>query len=104
MRTVEHDGTEACVDASLCALKCTVVEVKSYRNGDSQIFDHTLNHSYDGGVAAHILSCTLGHTKNYGSLKLLRGLKDRLCPFEVVDVELTDGIMTVSRLVKHFLC
>ena len=104
VRTVEHDGAETCVDASLCAFKCSVVEVKSNRNSDTEFLDHAFNHANDGGVTAHILACTLGYAEDTGSLKLLSGLKNALGPFQVVDVELADSIMFGTCLVEHFLC
>ena len=104
VRAVEHDRAEAGVNAGLSSLKCAVVKVKSYRNGDSEVIDHSLYHSDDGCIAAHILSCALGYTENYGSVELLSSLKNCLCPLQIVDVELTDSIVAVASLVEHFLC
>ena len=104
VRTVEHDGGETSVDASLSAFKGAVVEVQSNRNCDMQILNHALYHANDGGITAHILACALGNTKDNRRLALLSGEKDSLCPFKVVDVELTNSVLAVASLVQHFFC
>ncbi len=103
VRTVEHNGREACVDASLCALKGAVVEVKSNGNGDIERIEHTVYHTYNSLVAAHILACALGNTEDNGRLQLLNSLKNCLCPLEVVDVDLSNSILAVTSLDKHIL-
>ena len=103
MRAVEHDGGEACVDASLCALKRAVIQMQSHRNGDVQLLNHTLDHANYGLVAGHVLACALRYTEDDRRLELLCGLQDRLCPLEIVDVELTYGILAGTSLVQHFL-
>ena len=104
MRAVEHDGGETCIDASLSALKGTVVEVQCNRNCDMQVLDHALYHANDGGITTHILACALRNTEDNRGLALLSGEKDSLCPFKVVDVELTYSVLAVASLVQHFFC
>ena len=100
--TVEHYGREACFDASLGCLIGTMVQVQSNGNRDLQILQHTVYHTNDGGVAAHILAGTLGYAENYGGLQLLCGEQNGLGPFQVVDVELTNGVVTFTSLGHHF--
>jgi hypothetical protein len=81
-----------------------VVEVQSDRNGDAEFFDHTVDHTDDGLVAAHVLAGTLRNTEDDRRVAFLCGEQDRLGPFEVVDVELTDSVVAGLCLVEHFLC
>ena len=104
VRTVEHYGREACLDTLKCALVRAVVKVESYGNGDAKTLDHTLNHTNDSLVAAHILACTLGYTENNGRVHLLRGEKNSLGPLKVVDIELANCIVAFFCFSKHFLC
>ena len=104
VRAVEHDGGEACVDASLSAFEGAVVKVQSNRNGDVKVLDHALYHADDGRVTAHILACALRNTEDNRRLALLCGEKDSLCPLKVVDVELTNSVLAVASLVQHFFC
>ena len=76
--------------------------MQSNGNGDVQFFEHTVNHAYNGLVAGHILACALGYTKDYRGVQLLSGLQDSLCPFQVVDVELTNCIMASFCFFQHF--
>ena len=104
MRAVKHNRGEACVDASLCALKSTVIEVESNGNCDIEFLKHTFNHAHNGLVAAHILACALGNAENNGRFKFFGGKKNSLCPFQIVDVELTYGVLAVAGFVQHILC
>ena len=104
VRTVEHNGGKAGVDALEAALVGAVVEVERDRNGDLHLPDHRTHHRGDGAEAAHILARALRDAENDRGTEFLRGLKDRLRPFEIVDVELTDGVFARHRLFKHFLC
>ena len=103
MRTIEHDGRESCVDASLSTLKGAVVEVKSNGNGDIESIEHTVYHTYNSLVAAHILACALGNTEDNRGLKLLNSLENCLCPLEVVDVDLSNSVLAVTSLDEHIL-
>ena len=102
--TVEHDGREACFDASLSAFVGAVVEVQSNRNRDLQGLQHAVYHANYGVVAAHVLACALGNTEDDRRVVLLSCEQDSLCPFEVIDVELTDSVFACLSLVQHFLC
>ena len=102
MRAVEHDGREACLDALLRAFIGAVVEVERYGNGDAELLDHRGDHTDDGLEAAHILACALGYAEDDGGFELLGGQQDRLGPLKVVDVELTDSIVTGLSFGEHF--
>ena len=104
VRAVEHDGREARFDALLSALIGAVIEVERYGNGDAELFDHTLDHTDDGLVAAHILARALGYAEDDRGFELLSGQQDRLGPLKVVDVELTDSIVTGLCFGEHFFC
>ena len=103
VRTIEHDGREACVDASLCSLKGTVVEVKSNRNSDVQAVHHSAYHSLYGLETAHIFTSAFGNTEDNRSLEFLNSLKYSLCPFKVVDVDLSNSILAVTCFDEHVL-
>ena len=81
-----------------------MIEVQSNRNGDAEGFVHCLDHFSNGLEAAHILSGTFGNTEDDRGVQLLRCEQNSLCPFEVVDVELTDSVLAVSCLVQHVFC
>ena len=104
MRTVKHNRREARLDAFLSAFVAAMVKVESNGNGDVKLLEHTVYHSYNGLIAAHILARALGNAENNRRLKLLGGLKYSLCPFKIVDVKLTDGVFTRLCFVKHILC
>ena len=104
VRAVEHYGGEACLDALVCALVGAVVKVNCYGNGDAETLDHTLNHTNDGLVAAHVLARALGYAENNRGLHFLSGEKDSLRPLEVVDIELAYCIVAFSCFKKHFFC
>ena len=102
MWTVKHYWWETCIDASLSSFKWTMVEVESNRNSNSEFFNHTLNHSDNCLITAHILACTLWYTENYRWIAFLSCKENSLCPFKVVDIELTNCILSFSCLCKHF--
>ena len=104
MRTVEHNGRKSGLNAAVATLVGAMVQVKRNRNGDLQFVDHRLYHIGNGLKAAHIFPCALGNAENDGRIEFLRGLQDRFRPFQVVDVELTYGIMAGFCFYKHFFC
>ena len=104
MRAVEHNRREARFDALLSAFIAAVVEVESNGNGDVKLLKHTVYHTHNGLVTAHIFARTLGNAENYGRLKLLGCLENSLCPFQIVDVELTYGVFARLCFCKHFFC
>ena len=77
--------------------------MKGNGNCDAESLDHTLNHTDDGLIAAHIFACTLGYAENNGGVHLLCGKKNGLGPFKIVDVKLANSIVARFCLVKHFL-
>ena len=104
MATVELNGGETGRDGFLGALIGAMVQMQRNGNRDVQLLNHGLDHRRNGGVAAHILGSAFAHTQNHGGVQLLSGRQDRLGPFQVVDVEMADGITAFNRLGQHFLC
>ena len=43
--TVEHNGRKSCLDTFHASIIGTVIQMKSYRNGNSHLFDHSGHHS-----------------------------------------------------------
>ena len=103
VRAVEHDRREARIDALVAAFIGAVVEVERHGNGDLELVDHRLDHVGDGLKTAHILARALAYAEDDGGVKLLRGEQDRFRPFEIVDVELADGIFARLCFCEHFL-
>ena len=104
VRSVEHDGGESGFDALVAGFISAVVQMQSNRNGDVQLFEHSVYHSNYGLITGHILSCALGNAEDDGRIQLLSRLKDGFRPLQIVDVELTDCIVAGFRLVEHFFC
>ena len=102
--SVEHDGRKSGFDTLVAGVISAVVQMQGNRNGDVQLFQHSVYHSYNGLIAAHVLSCALGNAEDNGRIQLLSRLKDGLRPLQVVDVELANRIMAGFRLVEHFFC
>ena len=101
---VKHDGAEARRDAGLSALIGAVVEVERNGNRDLELLEHTVDHADYGLVAAHIFACALGYAEDNGRIELLSRQENRLCPLEVVDVELSNRVVTGLCLCQHFFC
>ena len=91
-------------DAGFRALEGAVVKVQGNRDGDAELFEHPVDHADNGLVAAHILAGAFRNAEDNRRLELLGGEKDGFGPFQVVDVELADGIMAFTGLVQHILC
>ena len=102
--TVEHNRGEALLNALFGRLIAAVVEVQRNRNGDAELLDHAVDHADDGGVAAHVLAGALGYAQDNRGVILLRGEQDRLGPLQVVDVEVSNRVLTGLCLVQHFFC
>ena len=104
VRTIEHDGSKACLDAVIALIVSTVVQVQCNRNCDTQRFVHSLYHICNNLETGHILASAAGNAQDNRGVQLLCCVQDCLCPFQIVDVELTDCILAVSCLVHHILC
>ena len=104
VRTVEHDGGEAGVDAGLGALVGAVIQVQRHGNGDAQALIHGADHGGNGLEAGHILAGALGDAQDDRALHGLGLEQDALGPFQVVDVELPDAIVAVTCLEQHIGC
>ena len=102
VRTVEHNGGKACLYAFQASFIAAVVKMKGNRNRDVQLFDHTLNHTYDCFVSSHILAGSLGYAKDNRRIVFLCCQQDRLGPLKVIDVELSYCIMSCFCLFQHF--
>ena len=99
---VEHDAGEAGLQAGLGAFVAAVVQVQGHRHGDVQGLHHGLHHGGHGLVAGHVFARALGNAQDHRAVHLLRGEQDGLGPLQVVDVELTHGIVAVPGLFQHF--
>ena len=64
VRTVEHDWREACLDALVACVICAVIQMERYRNCDTEICIHCLNHRWNGIESCHIFAGTLWHTED----------------------------------------
>ena len=104
VRAVEHDGGEASLDAGIALIIGTVVQMQCNRNRDAQRFIHCLYHICNSLETGHVLAGTAGNAEDYRRVQLLCCVQDCLCPFQIVDIELTDCILAVSCLVHHILC
>ena len=104
VRTVEHDRSKASLDAVIALIVGAVIQMQSNRNGDTQRFVHSLYHICNNLETGHVLAGTAGNAQNYRRIQLLCSVQDCLCPFQIVDVELTDCILAVSSLLHHILC
>ncbi len=104
VRTVEHDGGEAGIDAGLGALVGAVIQVQSHGDGDAQALIHGADHGGDGLETGHILTGALGNTQDDRAVHGLSLEQDALGPFQVVDVELPDAVMAVTSLEQHIGC
>ena len=94
MRTVEHDRRETCFYAFQASFVAAVIQMQSNRNSNVQLFQHSVNHSYNSFVTCHIFSGTFGYTKDYRGVAFLCSLQNSFCPLKVVDVELSYCIVT----------
>ena len=95
---------ESGLDALVAGVVAAVIQMKGNGNGDVHLLKHSVYHSYNGLVTAHIFACTLRHTQNNRGVELLCSLQDSLCPLQVVDVELANRIVAGFCLVEHFFC
>ena len=73
--------------------------MKSNRNCNSKRLVHSLNHGCNCLETCHILTSTLRYTKDYRSIHLLCSKENRLSPFKVIDVELSDSIFAGKSFV-----
>ena len=102
MGTIKHDRCETCFYAFQASFIAAVVKVKCNRNSDVQFFQHTFNHTNNCFVTCHVFSCTFGYTKDNRGVEFLCGKQDCFCPLKVVNVELTNCIMTSFCFFQHF--
>ena len=71
------------------------------RNGDSEGFVHRLDHRGDDFEAAHVFARAFADAEDDRALLSFRFEENGFGPFEVVDVELSDGIMIVVGDTQH---
>ena len=60
MRTVKHNGREACLDTLIAPLKGTVIQMKRHRYVDIKILEQTVYHAHYRMISAHILAGAQG--------------------------------------------
>ena len=101
--TVDHNGSEAAVDAGLADFKiCAVVQMQS--NGKIRIdIQSSLNETLQLSTV-RILSCAGGSLEDNRGLLLSSSLGDGLYDLHVVYIECTDGIAAFICFLKHFSC
>ena len=73
-------------------------------NGDPEAFVERAYHGGDDFEPAHVLGGAFGNPEDDGALEGFSLEKDRLRPFEVVDVEVADGVMAGVGLFQHACC
>jgi hypothetical protein len=81
-----------------------VVEVKDDGDGDAEGFVKRADHRGDDFVAAHIFGGTHGNAEDDRALLGFGLEEDRFGPFEVVDVEMADGVVFVMGFLQHAGC
>ena len=79
-----------------------MIQMQSNRNGDVELFHHSVYHAHYSLITAHILARAFGYAQNYRRVQLLSRLKDRLGPLKVVDVELAYRVVAGFRFLQHF--
>ena len=98
---IEHDGGEAGGNAGLRTLIGAVIQMQGNGNGDAQALVHGLDHGSNGLETGHIFAGTLRNTEDDGGVHLLCSEQNALGPFQVVNVELTDGIVAIACFQQH---
>ena len=98
---IEHDGGEAGGNAGLRTLIGAVIQMQGNGNGDAQALVHGLDHGGNGLETGHIFAGTLRNTEDDGGVHLLCSEQNALGPFQVVNVELTDGIVAIACFQQH---
>ncbi len=78
--------------------------MQSNRNCDAKAFIHGFDHRGDRFESGHVFPSTAADAENHWRIELLGSEKHSLRPFEIVDVELTDGIMPIASQFKHSCC
>ena len=105
MRTIKHDGGETSLDALIASFIGSMIQMQSNRNSDVHFLNHRLYHSCYCTETGHILTSTLGNTKDNRALQFLCGCKDCLGPLQVIDIELAYCILAGLCFLKHlFSC
>ena len=101
VRAIEHDGSEASIDAGLARLEVwTMIEVQ--RDGDIVDFESSLYEMHEISMLC-ILACACGALQDDWGVQLSGCLRDALHDFHVVDIESTDCIFAFVCLLEHFL-
>ena len=99
--SVDHDGSEAAVDAGLAGFEVGAV-VQMQNDGDIGAANYGSLDQFDQIVVVRVGAGTLGNLEDNGSVLFLAGLSDALNDFHVVDVESTDGVAAVISFLEHF--
>ena len=100
--SVDHDGSEAAVNAGLAQLEgIAMVKVKS--DGQTGLNDGGLDQLHQIGV---ICICTgaLGYLKYQRSVEILRGFGDALHDLHIIYVESANSVSAIVSFFKHFFC
>ena len=97
---VDHDGSEAAVNAALAELKAVTV-VKMQADRQAGVRDCSLDKLDEIGVVG-VAARALGNLKDQRSVAFLGGLRDALDDLHVIDVKCADGVTAVVGFLKHF--
>ena len=98
---VEHDRSEAGFDAFLAAFVGAVVEMEGDGDGDAQGFVEGLNHGGDDLEAAHVFASAFADAEDDWGFLFFRSEENGFGPFEVVDVEMPDGVVAFVSEFQH---
>ena len=99
MRTVDHDGGEASVDAGLADVEIRAV-IQMHHHGEVVFHESGFHQLHDVGLSG-IFAGSRGNLKDKGRPFLASGLHDALDDFHVVHVERADGVAFPAGALKH---
>lgn len=104
MGSVEHDGGKSGLHTFLTSFVSAVIQMQRNGNGNVQLLYHSLNHGCHCLETGHILTGSLGHTKDDRRIAFLSSQKNCLRPLQIIDVELTYRIVSCFSLIQHLFC
>ena len=103
LAAVDHDRAIAGIDGGLAPLEAgAVVNVDGHRDRDVVVMHVGEDHVDDDVVAAHVSGRAFADAEDDRGLEFLASVEDGAHPFEVVDVELSDCVVSLLGLLEHF--
>ena len=70
-----------------------MVEMKGDGDGDVAVFDIAFDHADNRVKSAHVFGGAFADAEDDRGFELLGLFEDSLCPFDVINIELTDGVL-----------